>query len=71
MKTAKITIAEARRSIEALTKLRMLVKLGRISTEAAKEFAQPHVKTWDTYNKSAARKAGVPARSFSFVGFLR
>ena len=65
------TKAETKHAMEALQKLKALVRQGKISVDAAREFAQPHIKTWDAYNRAAARKSGVPFKKFSFGGFLR
>lgn len=65
------TKAEAKRSSEALHKLRNLHRAGAISFDDAKFFGAPHAKTFDAYLKASNRKAGVPARGFSLSAFLR
>lgn len=65
------TKAEAKHASEALHKLRGLLRTGKISFDACKEFGAPHAKVFDAYLKASARKAGLPARGFSFTAFLR
>ena len=65
------TQPEAKRASEALHKLRHLLKTGKISFDACKEFGAPHAKVLDAYMKASARKAGAPVRGFSFSAFLR
>lgn len=65
------TTAQAKRAIDALKKLKMLLAQGRISRDHVEEFAKPFINTWDSYNKAESKKAGVPFRKFSLSGFLR
>lgn len=65
------TKAEAKRSMEALQKLKFLLKQDRISYDAAREFAEPHLKTWNAYSQSAARKMGGRISTLSFGSFVR
>ena len=66
-----MTTKEAQQSMLALKKLRTLLSQGRISYEAAQEFAAPHLKTWNTYAKAKARKAGLSCPTLSFFSFFR
>lgn len=65
------TKAEAKRSMEALQKLKFLLKQDRISYDAASEFAQPHLATWNAYTKATARKMGGRISTLSFGSFVR
>lgn len=66
-----MNIKEAQQSMLALKKLRTLLAQGRISYDAAQEFAAPHLKTWNTYAKAKARKAGLSCPPLSFFSFFR
>lgn len=65
------TKEEAKRSSEALHKLRGLVRSNAISYEAAKEFGKKHATIMDAYMRSSDRKAGLSPRGFSFAAFMR
>lgn len=67
----KTTQKDAARSMEALAKLRTLLAQGRISYDAAQEFAAPHLKTWNAYSKTKARAAGLSSPALSFFSFFR
>lgn len=65
------TKEEAKRSMEALKKLRFLLKQDRISYDNAAHFAQEHLDVWNRYAASQARKLGGRITKTSWGSFVR
>lgn len=65
------TTEEAKRSMEALKKLRFLLKQDRISYDNAAHFAKEHLDIWNRYANARARKLGGRITTLSWGSFVR
>lgn len=65
------TLEEAKRSMEALKKLKFLLKQDRISYDNAAHFAKEHIDIWNRYSQARARKLGGRISKISWGSFVR
>lgn len=64
-------MTDAKKATEALTRIKHLLKVGRLTYDDAKFFAEEPLAALNKYTAARAKAAGLSARKITFTSFMR